>query len=92
MSPTETPHGTWELRLNGNKSYVDGGSCNRCPNCEPDLDYIALLKKEIVDLRKSKVHYATEVQVSFLPFFHFLLCCVSNPIPKRKSFLFNYNR
>lgn len=67
MSPTETPHGTWETRLNASKSFNGSTSpCNRCPNCDPDLDYIALLKKEIVDLRKSKSQYSAEVHVSVL--------------------------
>ena len=65
MSPTETPHGTWETRLNASKSFNGSNSqCNRCPNCDPDLDYIALLKKEIGDLRKSKAQYTAEVHVS----------------------------
>ena len=67
MSPTETPHGTWETRLNPSKSFNGSTSpCSRCPNCDPDLDYVALLKKEIVDLRKSKAQYSAEVHVSSL--------------------------
>lgn len=68
MSPTETPHGTWETRLNVSKSFNGSttGPCSRCTNCDPDLDYVALLKKEIVDLRKNKAQYSTEVSVSVL--------------------------
>lgn len=61
MSPTETPHGTWETRLHVSKSL---NGVSRCNNCDPDLDYVALLKKEIVDLRKMKSQYSTEINVS----------------------------
>ena len=67
MSPTETPHGTWETRLNVSKSFngsTHTAPCSRCTNCDPDLDYVALLKKEINDLRKSKSQYSIEVSVS----------------------------
>ncbi|XP_067945808.1 rap1 GTPase-activating protein 1-like isoform X2 [Watersipora subatra] len=62
MSPTETPHGTWETRINVSKSFNGSPSpCSRCPNCDPDLDYVALLKREILELRKSKSQYSTEL-------------------------------
>lgn len=65
MSPTETPHGTWETRLNASKSFNGSTSPGiRCPNCDPDLGYITLLKKEIGDLRKSKTQYSADVTVS----------------------------
>ena len=67
MSPSETPHGTWETRLRQNKSLVNGNTSpinsSRCTHCDPDLDYVALLKKEIVDLRKLKAQYTSEINV-----------------------------
>jgi len=63
MSPAETPHGTWDIRMQS-KSFTNGVACTRCTNCEPDLDYIALLKREIAELRKVKAQFGYEVNVS----------------------------